>query len=1033
MAISSANSSNENTKGSGNTECICFIHTHDRGPSYPSQKIDISQYIVSVGISQDLAGGGAASINLPAIDYIEDILAAGDIINIYFNLNRADVDIYSIGRVRTFFGYIESITKIISVGGMGEKMTSYTISAKDFSKAIRATEVYNNPHLSSQSRGGKKDVIRKDAASNLGGIALLTAGIALVGTPRQVIIQNLMRILGFGGQYALPSSYMEKLPKSSTSLGIKKDKGKESWANTIQGAKRSILNTEDAKVKKEFADILYLLAKDSAKTGGKKVSAAWDAVTTTGAYSVGLEKRIQVIKNKFRFTEINLDLKGRGRPYVNNTFFKIRGLKKDSKNPRGMRSIKPDVLVNKAEQGLEYDLERVTKMVVNEIIAFNNDVINDFGSFVKANQYAQGWSGTAGDAYKTDVVTIFNILCLDYLEKVGGYWPGMTSMNYQGSLLALLEEGANMSMNELFFDLRPSPEFTPLNKDGLGTSLGGALPMVPAVVLRLKPFTNYSNPSSEITNDQLSGSLVMGGIRAAGKDAKSLVYTDQLVINSGGALGTYGAEAIKSTRASKAKVGASLDKVSTSGPEPSTTITDVPLQKIKPKKGAGRTDPPASKKGKKAPTSKAKKKYQSELDKINKLVSDGVVTSDDLVKMYEKALATPGGGGDEGTKSEFIGIETTTGNLRVDRKNFSTLVTLPRPVFRSPDNSRITKELNLSFKQYILGVQVPRGPGLEGTKFSAFGVADGDSGVGLKKISPDTGFTPVGGAEKGDKALFQDGSSMFDINQRLKTANSKLDEPDSKNIDYHVLDYCVIYNEDCVSESYSRGDFGLVNFLEYWGNTVGDVNAQRLFLGTVMPIITPVSVYRFGIRVLTQSTKHVQALLTGEVDHDHQKNVLLRWVVLQDMWNQHNHELLSGSVSLRGLPGIRVGYRIDRPELNLSFYVEGVSHNWTFPGQLITQLRVSRGQPMGSLNALPYRRPRASEDPATVDRQELGRVFQTGSFKKKRGGLIAGERTHNLDIPGTYTGADGVGRQIKVERREKNPKPPTAPPPKKTE
>jgi len=72
---------------------------------------------------------------------------------------------------------------------------------------------------------------------------------------------------------------------------------------------------------------------------------------------------------------------------------------------------------------------------------------------------------------------------------------------------------------------------------------------------------------------------------------------------------------------------------------------------------------------------------------------------------------------------------------------------------------------------------------------------------------------------------------------------------------------------------------------------------------------------------------------------------LARWVLLQDHWYQHNIEYLSGSLTMRPAPEIRVGYRLDIRERNMSFYVEGVTHSWTYPNAMTTTLSVTRGQP----------------------------------------------------------------------------------------
>jgi len=72
---------------------------------------------------------------------------------------------------------------------------------------------------------------------------------------------------------------------------------------------------------------------------------------------------------------------------------------------------------------------------------------------------------------------------------------------------------------------------------------------------------------------------------------------------------------------------------------------------------------------------------------------------------------------------------------------------------------------------------------------------------------------------------------------------------------------------------------------------------------------------------------------------------VVRWSLLQDHWYQHNIEYMSGMVECRPAPEIRVGYRLDLADRDLSFYVESVSHNWTFGGHMATVVQCTRGQP----------------------------------------------------------------------------------------
>jgi uncharacterized FlaG/YvyC family protein len=922
------------------------------------------------------------------------------------------------------------------VSGTGSKITTYNISCKDFSKAIRATEIYHNPHLSHQTEEKKKGVVRKDVRANLGGIALLNKGIAVEGTPRQIILQNLMRLLGFGGQWALPFSYRESLPKSAITIFDKKEKGKQSFANDLQGAKYAVINSPDETVKKEFIKLLEDLALEAVSVD-KPVSQLWkDAIEVPSESATLLHKRVKALANKFRYSNFEFQTpeaaKSGKLAFINNTFFKIQGVSKD-KLSKGMGASNPDVIVSEKEQGLKEDLEKVTKRVLKEVQSYDNNVVNEFGAFPRANLFAEGAALSQVEAFKTDVGTIFNILCLDYLEPVGGYWPSADNIFYQGSLYSSLERAANRSMNELFFDLRPSPLFKPERHDGTGMPLNGAIPMVPAVVLRQKPFTNYPVPNKELTNKDINGSLVTGGF----KDKKG-AFSDQLVVNSGGALGAYGGQPVAPSSAEGKKVVGQLKALDDNkGVTPASSTTSLKTVS-NPESKLGWAARLASldlattvKETVSALVSTVKnsieettreQKYKEELSNLSEKIAKGEkVSNQDIVTMYDKSVVAPVDGPASTETKEVISLGKKDSSLVVSRKTVSSVVTLPRPIFRSPDNNRITKELIISETQYILGTQeVNKETGKLDNTFSAFSTNQKNVGIDTKGITGSTSFVDSSG-KKVDKstnplALLADGTNMYDINNRLSEANSHRGL--GKNIDdytYHVFDYCTVNDIDCISESYSRGDYAVKNFIEYWGSIPGDRSAQRLFLGTVMPIITPISVYRFGIRVQESSTEHVQALLPGETNLSRQKNTLLSWVVLQDMWVQHNHEYLSGRMSLRGLPGIRPGYRVDRPQLNLSFYVEGVQHSWQHPGALSTNLTVSRGQPSGEENALKYHTPQPKEDPAATDRQELGRVFSTSKFKK-------GGRNFEIKVPGTYTGSATVGAQIPPKTRDKLPK-----------
>ena len=215
--------------GSGRTTCTVLIHRHNRinpvdgtNLGNESDVLDISSYVNKVSISTNIYGGGAANLSLiPAFPW-EDEIAANDLINIYLNTNRGDertvyrpddrTPLYNRGNVRVFFGYVDHVSKSVSVGGVGTRVTNYSMTVSSFEKAIKATTIYSNPNLSYQTDSAE-DIVRPDISNNLGGIILMQKGFPIAGSPRHLILAHLFRTLGFGGQWLLPSSYVENLAK----------------------------------------------------------------------------------------------------------------------------------------------------------------------------------------------------------------------------------------------------------------------------------------------------------------------------------------------------------------------------------------------------------------------------------------------------------------------------------------------------------------------------------------------------------------------------------------------------------------------------------------------------------------------------------------------------------------------------------------------------------------------------------------------------------------------------------------------------
>ena len=672
--------------------------------------------------------------------------------------------------------------------------------------------------------------------------------------------------------------------------------------------------------------------------------------------------------------------------------------------------------------------------------------------------------------------TIFNILCLDYLENVDGYWGDWRWMKYQGNLYGALLDGANTVINELFFDLRPSPIFDNSGtRDGLGIKTNGAMPMVPSVVLREKPFTNYPPQSQQILNPEAGNSIRVGTLDdLVGDDQEMLKnrpaepttektkpyqhkvnLSDQLFLSTNSAGGMNSRILEDESPAVKSLLGNAFN---------AKNLVGELLQQNLPWTGTYNFE--LAERISKGEFALLKDldldsvnfndiKFKSDPDvklELETLTDIGVMSTnypwDVYNALYKKLLAEDvgedpegsGGTSDENFK-EIEKIVATLAGLSVEertflknalsnpdakgvlvstnlkqplvKKHFGSIISLPRPVFRSPDGTRITKEKKITHHQYVLGTMHSTKEGEE-LSFTALSTLSQDHGADLSAYYPkhgeDAAFVKL--------HLLAPGSGRSEVRKTLEEALQTR---------WHCLDFMTVYPDEIMVETQSRGDNNVVNFHELTGNlSVPTPEAQKFTLNNIIPLVTAISVQRFGVRVKAVQTKFLDILNLGggAIDdagkrYEWSHGLLMRWNVLLDMWAQHNHEYLSTSMTLRGMPGLRVGYRVDRPDLNLSFYVNQVSHTWTYPGYLSTQVSASRGQPTAGFKTefdtegnpkrtskiLRYYPPEPNVNSNKQQRQKLGQIFTVGETK-------SGKRKAP---PGTYT---GQSLYSKVKTRE---------------
>lgn len=166
------------------------------------------------------------------------------------------------------------------------------------------------------------------------------------------------------------------------------------------------------------------------------------------------------------------------------------------------------------------------------------------------------------------------------------------------------------------------------------------------------------------------------------------------------------------------------------------------------------------------------------------------------------------------------------------------------------------------------------------------------------------------------------------------------------------IDAISITRADVTNYSVGRSDEETFNILQLTPQGITNVSDQfRSVLTNFSPVINQVSVARHGLRVWEGTTqfanygsKGPNPGVGGSADNAQVRRNLVRWQLMMDHWYQHNIEYLSGEISLRAMPEIRVGYRLDWTDRSESYYVEGVVNEWAYPGAMTTTVHVTRGQ-----------------------------------------------------------------------------------------
>ena len=174
------------------TRCKILVHSHTK-----DKPMEIYDAVYAVDIAKAIKGAGSATFTLTPIQNFINLIFPNDVVNIYFDVGDRS------GWTRTFFGYVDRVEENYAVDNNGKPTTYYRVVCTDFSKAFEKTQIYFNPQIA-----GRPDFSGYDfAKNNVDGLALLSKGITVGGAPSDVIENIILMLLGFGTQFRLPPSY----------------------------------------------------------------------------------------------------------------------------------------------------------------------------------------------------------------------------------------------------------------------------------------------------------------------------------------------------------------------------------------------------------------------------------------------------------------------------------------------------------------------------------------------------------------------------------------------------------------------------------------------------------------------------------------------------------------------------------------------------------------------------------------------------------------------------------------------------------
>lgn len=956
------------------TRCKVRVDSHHAGSGQNAQPLWLYDDVIAVQTSKNLKSAGQASISLTASTNWLNFLFPGDYINVYFDLDDGE------GWTRAFFGIIDRVEETYNVDQNGKPNTTYHVVCSDFQKAFDRTMIYFNPHLA-----GRTDLAASDfAAPNVGGLALASRGVQVGGAPSDIVQNVILITMGFGTQFVLPPTYRPGL----------KSRLRRRRAELVQGQL-----SETAREAIERAGGTYEDLKESVRADATRdldlglVRSTEDQIEAlTEQYGISTDQ-IEAVENESELIDLLTDRRLRDilepsetqRGQVAGNFSEgaltvLEGTVGDSSNylldivdtftfmeRRAMDGYAAGRPVWQKQGTLISILRSLSHEAVNELFfdlrPLSLDENNELGDEPTQGSYARIPDDAQGNIPESEggsygITYIPAVIMREYpFSTIDG-------LDLRGIRLNLEASTDEAEIGVLFFGSifsdRPNKPgrhiVTMPNINVYDRAVGGE----PSTIDAVKHLDVAVVSEQEIMKSQLGRSdsehfnlFEFYSDAILGSDQRFYMH-DLLPIVTPIHISRYGLRVRSvTTRFARYTLATSI-LPSSSTAEQAEEAEETPEEDFTEVVPSGDIIPPVTNADgmNYNPNSTFATwgyRRKPDIDGGVWAMHQGIdiVPTQALIDSpaHPEVKAIADG---EVVISAPEGVYGGYGNIVVIKHQFEGIDVPIYSVYAHLHERKVGWHLDHTEKEARRPVYCATGaPGVAATRQEPQKVTKGTvigtaGNTGVKAAEGKGEFFRLHLHFEIDKVFPPKNSSET---PRIPLAGNPTEPPVPAGYD-RSLDPVQFYQDfhgiDLTAAINSAGE--VLPEAEYADQVEGG-DDQRGFPAE------PEDENRPREDVLAENDEEplpedtAPPTVLGAVDSAITRAQIIRWALLQDHWYQHNLEYLSGRITMRLAPEIRVGYRLDLLERNMSFYVEGVNHTWQYPDKPQTTLMVTRGQP----------------------------------------------------------------------------------------